>query len=169
MKLDPLHYPESTLKTILEKLSPEKRRIAALLYGSGARISEANQITKEDIKEEENYMKISCKVLKKRKVEEQNQKRVALIRLDELWLIEPIRELIALGMPGVPLINQNRVTLYYWMKRSTGINPHMFRAIRATHLAQKGYTAHQLKHFFGWSSVSPSDHYVRLNTKDLEY
>jgi hypothetical protein len=32
-----------------------------------------------------------------------------------------------------------------------------------------GFSAYQLKSFFGWSSITPSDFYVKLNTKDLRY
>jgi len=55
------------------------------------------------------------------------------------------------------------------LNEAYGINPHGFRKIRATHLVQFGFSAHQLKHFFGWSSVAPSDYYVKLNTDDLNY
>jgi integrase/recombinase XerD len=169
MKIDPLYYTEERLQNILTNLPKREQRIVALAYATGARVSELIQITKEDISIEEGYMNISCKVLKKRKKDEQNQRRLAIVRLDETWVITPINELLAESLPGKPLINYNRVTLYRWLKGKTGINPHGFRAIRATHLAKKGFTAHQLKHFFGWSSVSPSDYYVRLNVKDLRY
>lgn len=169
MKLDPLHYPEERLKNITQLAPPKQQRIIALAYASGARVSELNQIQKEDITYKENYMEIACKVLKKRDPKEQNQKRIALVRLDETWLVTPIELLMQSTPEDKPLVPYNRVTIYRWLKKSTGLNPHMFRAIRATHLAQKGYTAHQLKQFFGWSSVSPSDYYVRLNTKDLRY
>ncbi len=169
MKLDPLHYPEDALKTIITNLTIDKQRIAVLAYATGARVSELNQIMPEDIKEEDRYLRISCKVLKKKTEKDKNEKRVALVRLDEAWLINPIKGLIMDTAPLTPLVNLSRFKIYYLLKRYTGINPHMFRAIRATHLAQKGYTAHQLKHFFGWSTVAPSDYYVKLNTKDLEY
>jgi integrase len=169
MKQDPTHYPQSTLKELILSLPLTKRNIAILAYATGARVSELNKITPEDIKVNEGYLEISCKVLKKKKESEKNEKRIALIRLDEEWLVKPIQELVALTTPRTPLICYNRFQIYHWLKRGIGINPHMFRALRATHLAQKGYTAHQLKHFFGWSTVAPSDYYVKLNTKDLRY
>lgn len=169
MKIDPTHYSEERIKQMLITLPKREQTIVALAYGSGARVSELNQIVPEDITYEDNYMNISCKVLKKRKRNEKNQKRIALIRLDETWIIEPIQRCLKETELGKPLVPYNRNTLYRWLIKSTGINPHGFRAIRATHLAKKGLTAHQLKHFFGWSSISPSDSYVRLNTDDIQY
>jgi site-specific recombinase XerD len=169
MKQDPLHYPETTLQKILLTQPRTTQRIIALAYATGSRVSELNQITPEDIIQEEEYLHISCKVLKKRKINEKNTKRIALVRIDEIWLIEPIQELINSTEPHKPLVPLNRFKIYYIIKKATGLNPHMLRSIRATHLAQKGFTAHQLKHFFGWSSVSPSDAYVKLNVDDLRY
>lgn len=169
MKHDPTDYPESKIKEMLLTTSYPTKNIIALAYGSGARVSELIKITKEDIAINENYLEIRCVVLKKRNAKEKNLKRVALIRLDETWLIEPIQELINLSEPLKPLIKWNRFKVYHEIKNATGLNPHMFRAIRATQLAKKGFTAHQLKQFFGWSSVSPSDFYVRLNVEDLRY
>ena len=169
MKHDPTDYPEDKLKQILITLPQTTQRMVALAYASGARVSELNQITKQDINENEGYLEIRCKVLKKKDAKEKNLKRTALVRLDETWLVEPIVQLCNSTEDNQPLIPLNRFKIYYQIKKATGLNPHMFRAIRASHLAKKGFTAHQLKQFFGWSSVSPSDYYVRLNVEDLRY
>lgn len=169
MKHDPTDYPETKLKEMILTLKYPTKNIIALAYSSGSRVSELIKITKEDIAVNENYLEIRCVVLKKKNAKEKNLKRVALVRLDETWLIEPIQELLNLTEPNKPLISWNRFKVYHEIKNATGLNPHMFRAIRATQLAKKGFTAHQLKQFFGWSSVSPSDFYVRLNVEDLRY
>lgn len=169
MKQDPTDYPEEKIKQILNTTPKETKNIIALAYASGSRVSELNQITKQDITTNEGYLEIRCKVLKKKKTTEKNLKRTALVRLDETWLTEPINQLCNNTEPNQPLIPLNRFQIYYLLKKNTGLNPHMFRAIRASHLAKKGFTAHQLKQFFGWSSVSPSDYYVRLNVEDLRY
>ena len=169
MKYDPTDYSEDKLKQILLTLTQPTKSIVALAYGSGARVSELIKITKEDISINENYLEIRCIVLKKKEAKEKNLKRIALVRLDETWLVEPIQELMHNTQNSLPLITWNRFKVYHKLKKATGLNPHMFRAIRASHLAKKGFTAHQLKQFFGWSSVSPSDYYVRLNVEDLRY
>lgn len=169
MKIDPNRYTPERLEQIVKNCPPKISRIAALAYATGARVSELNKITKEDILENEGYLEISCPVLKKRKPSLKHIKRIALVRMDEEWLVNRIKQLIKITPDFKPLVDENRITLYRWLKENTGINPHGFRAIRATHLAKKGFTAHQLKQFFGWSSVTPSDFYVVLNTKDLRY
>ena len=169
MKHDPTDYPEAKLKEMVLTLAYPTRNIIALAYGSGARVSELIRITKDDIAVNGEYLEIRCVVLKKKNAKEKNLKRVALVRLDELWIIEPIQELMNRAEIDKPLISWNRFKVYHEIKNATGLNPHMFRAIRATQLAKKGFTAHQLKQFFGWSSVSPSDFYVRLNVEDLRY
>lgn len=170
MKIDPTHYPYHKLQAIITNLQEEDQQISALAYGTGARVSELNQITPEDISQDEKYLYISCKVLKKRTYNDKNKKRLALIRLDESWLIIPIKNLVELTPPFKPLVPFHRATIFRKLKKSTGINPHSFRAIRATHLASKfRFTAHQLKQFFGWSSVAPSDFYVSLNVEDIKY
>lgn len=170
MKIDPTHYPYHKLQTIITNLQEEEQQITALAYGTGARVSELNKITPEDITQDEQYMYISCKVLKKRTYTDKNKKRLALIRLDENWLIIPIKQLAEKTKPFSPLVPFHRSTIFRKLKTSTGINPHSFRAIRATHLASKfRFTAHQLKQFFGWSSVAPSDFYVSLNVDDIKY
>jgi integrase len=170
MKIDPAHYPLEKLKEIINNLPTREKQIAVLAYATGSRVSELNQITPEDITEDENYLYISCKVLKKRTYTEKNTKRVALIRQDETWLIISIKLLLKETKPFTPLVPLHRATIFRILKKSTGINPHSFRAIRATHLATKfHFTAHQLKKFFGWSSVAPSDFYVSMNVEDIKY
>ncbi len=170
MKIDPTHYSLNKIKTIITELPPREQQIVALAYATGSRVSELIQITPEDITQDNNYMYISCRVLKKRKYTDKNKKRIALIRLDETYLIIPIKQLVKETHANKPLINLHRTTVFRLLKTSTGINPHSFRAIRATHLSTvHKFTAHQLKAFFGWSSVAPSDFYVSLNVEDIKY
>lgn len=147
----------------------EAQSIGALAYASGARVSELNHIKKIDIQEKGNYLRINCIVLKKRYKTKQNQNRTAVVRLDESWLIDPIKRLMENKQDEDILIPMYRMKIYRILIKHFNFNPHFFRALRATHLSQLGYSAHQLKHFFGWSSISPSDFYVGLNTEDLEY
>lgn len=167
---EPQNYPYEKIKEkITNCTNPQAQSIAALAYASGARVSELNNIKKIDIQEREGYLRINCKVLKKRYKTKQNQTRIALVRLDETWLVEPIKRLSEGKQDEDILIPMYRMKIYRILTKHFGFNPHFFRALRATHLSQLGYSAHQLKHFFGWSSISPSDFYVGLNTEDLEY
>ena len=165
----PQLYSYATMKDLITSAKPEAQQIGALAYATGARVSELNQITKQNVQERKDYLEITCKVLKKRKKEEQDLTRIALVRLDETWLVKPIMELCANKQPNDILVPMYRMKIYRILVEAYSINPHGFRKIRATNLAQLGFSAHQLKHFFGWSTVAPSDYYVKLNTDDLKY
>lgn len=169
MLTNPEKIPYTILKAQITALSPENQLIPVLAYGSGARVSELNQIKKSDIIIEGEYLTVTCKVLKKRKAF--NVFRRALIRLNETWLVDPIMNKVkSLSNPDDRLIPYSRITVFRKLKKLTGINPHGFRKLRATHLVQNyGFTAHQLKKFFDWSSIAPSDFYVKLNLDDIKY
>jgi len=166
----PQNYSYEKIKEMISTCEDkEAQSIGALAYGSGARVSELNHITKIDIQIKDKYMEINCIVLKKRYKTKLNQSRIAIIRLDEDWIIEPIKRLMQGKQDQDILVPMYRMKIYRILMKEFGFNPHFFRALRATHLSRLGYSAHQLKNFFGWSSIAPSDFYVGLNTKDLEY
>jgi len=166
----PQNYTYNKIKEMITNCpNLQAQSIAALAYGTGARVSELNRIKKIDIHEEEGYLNINCFVQKKRYKTNTNQHRIAIIRLDETWLIEPINRLLEGKQDNDILIPLYRMKIYRILKKEFDFNPHFFRALRATHLSQLGYSAHKLKHFFGWSSIAPSDSYVGMNTADLKY
>jgi integrase/recombinase XerD len=169
---EPQNYPYELLQLTITNLPKTEQQIAALAYGTGSRASELNQIKKSDITFDDKYMRITCKVLKKRKGIES---RVALIRLDEEWLVNPIKELILDKQDDEILLPFHRATI--WKKlvsslilKGDKVNPHGLRKIRATHLATRfGFDGQKLKHFFNWSRSDMADNYVKLNVDDLRY
>lgn len=166
----PQNYSYEKIKEMISTCpNKEAQSIASLTYGTGARVSELNKIKKIDIQKEEHYLSINCVVLKKRYKTKQNQSRIALIRLDETWLVQPIERLMENKEDQDILIPMYRMKIYRILIKHFDFNPHFFRALRATHLSRMGLSAHQLKHFFGWSTIAPSDYYVGLNTGDIEY
>ena len=73
MLRNPEQTPYSLLKSKIEAItSLHTRALACLAYASGSRVSELNQIRKQDLLKENiegtDYLKISVKVLKKKKV-----------------------------------------------------------------------------------------------------
>jgi site-specific recombinase XerD len=157
------------MKQMIIDSKGEAKQIGALAYSTGARVSELNQICAGDLQPKNNFLEITCPVLKKRLVNSETQ-RIALVRLDETWLIDPINTLAKDKEPNEKLVPYYRMKIWRILTDSFDINPHGFRKIRATHLAvNMGFSAYQLKSFFGWSSITPSDFYVKLNTKDLRY
>lgn len=170
---DPQNYSYNQLRDTITSLTGEPKYIAALAYATGARASELNQIRKKDIVfAEDGYLHITCNVLKKRK---KGVSRVALVRMDEDWLIEPIKQLVSNKQPDDILLPLHRGTIWKRLTKNVVINgdafnPHGFRKVRATHLVNKfGFDGQQLKHFFDWSRSDMADNYVKLKIEDLKY
>lgn len=165
---DPQNYSYESIQKLISTLEENEKRMACLAYGTGARVSELNQIKKKDFHQESNYLQITCPVLKKR--DNKQHIRLALIRLDEIWLIEPIQKMLENLSDEEVLLPYHRATIYKKLTQSVGINPHGFRKLRATHLVVKfKFNGQQLKHFFDWSRSDMADNYIKLNTKDIEY
>lgn len=169
---EPQKYSYELTQLTISQLPKIEQQIAAIAYATGSRASELNQITKGDISFDDKYMKINCKVLKKRKGIES---RIALVRLDEEWLINPIKELLINKQDSDKLLPLHRATI--WKKlvsslilKGDKVNPHGLRKIRATHLVTRfGFDGQRLKHFFNWSRSDMADSYVKLNDEDLRY
>ena len=183
------------LKEKIQKIQNQQdKQITCLAYATGSRVSELNQITKDGLYytqiNNNKYLVITAPTLKKRKIKiwddqgphydltknkryrkepPPKRERHAPVRIDEDWLIQPILQL-AQNTTSNKLVPLDRTTIWRRLKKSTGINPHGFRKLRATHLVtQFNFTAHQLKQFFDWSTVAPSDFYVKLSLQDIAY
>lgn len=168
MLKDPQNYPYETIRDLISQLQESDKGLAALAYGTGARVSELNKIKAKDIQTTAEYLRVNCPVLKKRT--DLPVSRIAVIRLDETWLVDPIRALVSGKDPEAILFPYHRITLYKQLIKAVGINPHGFRKLRATHLATKyKFTGQQLTHFFNWTRSDMADEYVKLNTEDIEY
>lgn len=168
---EPQNYSYQEIKEAINNLETKTKRIACLGYGSGARVSELNKIKKGNISIKEEYMEIVCPVLKKR---DGLGSRKALIRLDETWLINPIKELMEGKHDLDILLPYSRNYIWRLVRKivvkGEKFNPHAFRKLRATHLATEfGYDGQKLKHFFDWSRSDMADNYVKLNVSDLRY
>lgn len=164
----PEDYSYEQIKQMINQIATtHDKALAALAYGTGARVSELNQIEKDAIRVEGEYLIIRCKVLKKKDGKEHS--RYPVIRLTEEWLIKPILEYKESCLTDI-LFPYYRMKIYRNLLRNTGFNPHGFRKLRATHLRRNfGFDSYQLKKFFGWSSISPSEYYVGLDVKDIMY
>jgi len=163
----PEDYSYEYVKRVISNIPDlQTKALSCVAYLTGARVSELNQITKDHIFLEGNYLKIRCVVLKKRN---NIPTRKVGGRLDEEWLVNPILKYVE-QCPTEVLFPYHRATLFTKLKTATGINPHGFRKLRATHLRREhGFDSYQLKKFFNWSSVGPSESYVGLDDNDILY
>jgi len=175
MLTDPENYSYEYTKNLITNIQDiEVKKWACLLYGSGARVSESIKIEKKDITNQtksdgKDYLIIRCPVLKKH--DGKKHFRQAPIRMDESWLIKPILSLQSLAKnEDSPLIQVHRATIYRKLIKHIGINPHGFRALRATHLATKfGFNEVKLVKFFAWEDFRPAGAYAKANLEDIMY
>jgi len=174
MLKDPENYSYDYTRKLIQGITdPETQRWACLLYATGARVSEALSIKAKDITEQENtsdkYLIIRCPVFKKH--DGKIQYRQAPVRLDEQWLVQPIRVLLQQAKhPDSNIINAHRATVYRKLVKSIGINPHGFRKLRATHLSTKfKFNETKLVKFFGWADFRPAGIYAKANLEDIMY
>jgi len=171
MLRDPENFDYETIKLEIESITSTKiKQIVCLLYASGARVSELIKIKKTDINlqmiNKKQYLIIRHEVLKKRGKTQYVQ---APVSLQEQWLIEPIQSLVK-NSPTDTLVPLHRATVYRKVLKATGINPHGFRKLRATHLSKyHGFREAQLVKFFGWQDFRPASVYVKANLEDIAY
>ena len=163
----PEDYSYEDVKRIVSNIPDlQTKALSCIAYLTGARVSELNKIEKEHIFLEGNHLKIRCIVLKKKN---KIPSRKVGGRLDEEWLVNPIFEYMEV-CPTEVLFPYHRATLFTKLKTATGFNPHFFRKLRATHLRREHkFDSYQLKKFFKWSSVTPSESYVGLDDNDILY
>lgn len=176
----PERYTYDQIKQIITSIpNDEDKYIACLAYATGARVSELLALTNESIYFDEikgsKYLGIICPVFKKRDrkvngvITSYIPDRKAWVRVDEDWLVKPIMDKYNASSKN-KLIPYHRVTVYRKLMACTGFNPHFFRALRATHLRRNfNFDSYQLKKFFGWSSIAPSEFYVGLDDRDIMY
>lgn len=176
----PERFSYDQIKAMITNIpNQDDKYIACLAYATGARVSELIKLTHNSIYFDKingvDYMGIICPVLKKRKVMVKGvltsnvPDRKAWVRIDEEWLTRPILDRYH-SFSSSKLIPYHRATVYKKLVACTGFNPHFFRKLRATHLRRNfNFDSYQLKKFFGWSSISPSEYYVGLDDRDIMY
>lgn len=179
MLKEPQKISYDQLKQAIEQIPVlETRALASFAYATGARISELLLLQSKDVyfgsDEKEDYLFVSCPVLKKRTKEGQElPRRHPPVRLDEEWLVHPMVSWS--NMCEGSLFNMSRFTALRHLQKAVvingePINSHGFRKLRATHLRRyQGFDSYQLQHFFDWASIQPSEHYVKLDGKDILY
>jgi len=151
---------EEEIDRIIKALRFEEKVIFAILYESGARISEFLNIRKSDV----TFDNFGAVLILRGKTGERRIRIVKYANLLKLW-----HERVFSTFLFPFTYNQIRKMLKR-IGRIIGMNiyPHLLRHSRATHLA-KYLTESQLKYYFGWSQGSKmASVYVHLSGKDLD-
>lgn len=165
----PERYDYQAVKDMLNACTSLKMEaLLAILYGCGVRVSEARQIRGQDIQiveiEGQKVLRIYSTTLKNKA----DKQRFIYIAFDkEPWLVYPILKYSQIS-PEAKLFPHDRKTLFRWVKKETGINPHGFRAIRGCHLvSQFDFTDQKLTAYMGWTDSRPAKFYIKLRGKDI--
>lgn len=166
--------------------NPGDKALFYFCYLTGARISEALDVTGRDIKDHGDYLSVKLLTRKNRRVPFRDvpiptkQKEKAMVSYIHSYVGG---DMDAKLFPGLTRNNawfrlSRRSVTIRAVKLGAGrkiidnyrkkINPHYLRHCRLTHLVQHyGYNEIQLMRFAGWTNTSPAIVYVHLNWMDL--
>lgn len=176
MLKEPQKISYEQLKQAIETIELlETRALASFAYATGARVSELLLLESKDVyygqDNEKDYLFVSCPILKKRKIP--LPRRTPPVKLEEDWLVRPMVSWA--NLQEGKLFDFDRFKALRYLQKAVvingePINPHGFRKLRATHLRRYyHFDSYQLKKFFGWASIQPSEFYVGLDNQDILY
>ena len=168
-EMDMLSKPQIINIIRREKL-PRNRALIAMLYLTGARISEVLQVKRGDIWAEEVFGKkfivIKMRTLKKRDRTEHRNIPIS-VETDRDVLKYLIRWANENKSPEALLFTIGRQWAWRIMNKH-GLFNHYWRHCRNTHLVTKrGFTDQELVKFNGWASANSASIYTHLNWKDI--
>ena len=159
-----------TIKKVKTRNTTRDRALIALEYLTGARVSELLQVKRIQIEKvykiNSDFIQINnVPTLKRRKP----MIRTVLIPVlrEKDYLLVVLEYVNRLDAEQI-LFPMTRQRAWQIVHDNTGYFNHFFRHIRATHLTTDyGFTAQQLRQFFGWASSSMADNYSHLNMEDI--
>lgn len=147
------------------------RALFSFLYLTGCRISEVVRKTKvEDLslvkENDREFLLIKLHISKRKKDIYRNvpipfDKHKGLIAFIQDYI--KTNSLTELDY----LFKISRVTAYRLCKAQLGFRTHFLRHIRASHLAELGFSDQELRLYFGWSDSRPASIYTHLNWRGL--
>jgi len=176
----PRPLSDSQIKKIIKKIDEEKnifvkvrnKAFVITLWGTGLRIGEALSLTIEDL--DNDYLIVLGKGGKERIIPLISQVKKAL----NFWVLErsKLNSLISNNL----FINSNgkKITPRYFQKffsnlrdsldLNTYFTPHSLRHSFATHLLQNGVDLRTLQLMLGHSSLSTTQHYLKISSQFID-
>lgn len=181
----PIHLPEflsiDQVNALIDAVSGDDpasirdRALIELLYGTGARISEAVGLAVDDI-DETNFVRLRGKGSKERIVPIGSYARDAidayLVRVRPLWAAKgKAGAQLFLGERGVPLSRQSAWGILHRAAErahlGVDISPHTLRHSFATHLIQAGADVRVVQELLGHASVTTTQLYTHVTIDSL--
>jgi site-specific recombinase XerD len=156
--------------------------ICSALYITGGRASEVAHIRLRDISFEDSWIYI--KLINRKNKRNPTKEIMANLEIEQVflnWLVKyynyRINQVEDMDAPLFPIMQNNieynvflnQRTIYSTTTRFTGINPHFFRKLRASHLLEYyGFDVKALQQYLGWSSVLSSEPYLRISKSGIK-
>lgn len=153
---------DEVAKMIEQAETPGLKALIAFLYLFGCRVSEALNVTKDDVKIYDKTMTVRLLTLKRKE-----HGAVVPSRKDTAKLTSPFVEvfLAHLGMVSEGKIwRMSRVTAWRKIKKlNPQCSPHIFRHTRATKFAEVTENAFVMQDWFGWADLNTALKYIHLS------
>lgn len=149
--------------------SEEMKAIIALLYLTGARISEILLLTPRNITDLEDEVKITVISKKRKKGKKEKGKpyehtRTLTFKKDSPFINHVLDFsldcVMGFGLDEKMFRLSRQLVGYYIWKVSKTVSPHCFRHSRLQKLADKGASTKQIQHFAGHASITSSEPYI---------
>lgn len=171
-----------------EYKNPEDRALFYFCYLTGARISEALDVTPEDIhehKSEELGEYLTVRLLTRKNRRAKIRDVPVPTQQVEKAMVSYVNKYTRSGSGGRLFSGLSRTNAWNRLSKieitvrairgkeilpefTKGVNPHYLRHCRLTHLVQHyGFNELQLMRFAGWTNTKPAIVYVHLNWMDL--
>lgn len=161
--------PETILDEAIEIEKPRSAALFCLLYLTAGRISEVIEIRRKNIIRKTLSKRPAMVIqLPNRKHKKRHWKQIP-IPLDKriyIKMYKIIREYTHALSREEKLFDIGKRRAQQIITKEFGINAHLFRHIRLTHLAQD-FTEQELIHYAGWTDSRSAKHYVHFNVKNL--
>lgn len=138
--------------------------LLAVLYYSGARVSQILELRKEDCKTEDGYLYLRLKPKKK------GRKANPKISLD-LPYMNYVKKQLRKTSKGELVWNISRQAVWVLVKQTMGkrFYPHFMRLNRATHfLEDPETTLPEMLAWFGWKSTKTVDSYIGYTSRHVD-
>lgn len=185
---NPQHMEIVPQEVVLEKIqniqNPRNRALAAILYLSGARVTEiVGRLEKGSV------ITYSVPPLKRKEIKLYELSGEKIVLLENIRVIkgkqlryrttphpvtkegkflECAKEHLDSLTPEDIVFKMKRGTAHYLIKKETGYFPHYLRHLRASHLVLNyGFGQHDLMEYFRWEGVNMPNKYVHLRPVDL--
>ena len=143
----------------------DKKVLIAILFLTGARVSEALMLRKKDFRVREDKLLIRKPVLKRREV----YNHTVPISINSPFVKSIIGYINELDDEEDKLFNFKRTSAWIYIKKvSPDAYPHLFRHSKLTRLAEMGATEYQIQTFAGMKDSRTPSNYVKTSGKLIE-